>query len=75
MGLTHTDSIENFWSLLKRGLVGAFHNVSGKHLDRYLDEFTYRYNGRDDDKPLQNTMRNLVSGKTLTFERLTEKTA
>ena len=71
-GLAHTNSIENFWSLFKRGVVGSFHKVSEKHLDRYLDEFTYRFNGRDDDKLFQNTMRNLVNGKTLTFEELTK---
>jgi transposase-like protein len=72
VGLTHTNSIENFWSLFKRGVVGQFHHVSQKHLDRYLDEFTYRFNGREDDKLFQNTLRNLVNGKTLTFETLTK---
>lgn len=71
-GMVHTNSIENFWSLFKRGMVGSFHKISEKHLDRYLDEFTYRHNGRDDDKLFQNTMRNLVNGKTLTFEQLTK---
>ncbi len=71
VGLTHTNSIENFWSLFKRGLVGQFHRVSEKHLDRYLDEFTYRFNGRDDEQLFQHTMRNLVNGKTLTFDKLT----
>jgi transposase-like protein len=72
VGLTHTNSIENFWSLFKRGLVGQFHKVSAKHLDRYLDEFTYRFNGREDDKLFQNTLRNLVTGKVLTFQALTK---
>ena len=72
VGLTHTNSIENFWSLFKRGLVGQFHRVSEKHLDRYLDEFTYRFNGQDDERLFQHTMRNLVNGKTLTFEKLTK---
>jgi transposase-like protein len=70
VGLTHTNSIENFWSLFKRGLVGQFHKISEKHIDRYLDEFTYRFNGREDEKLFQNTLRNLVNGKTLTFEKL-----
>lgn len=70
-GLAHTNSIENFWSLFKRGLVGSFHKVSEKHLDRYLDEFTYRFNGREDDRLFQNTLRHLVNGKALTFEKLT----
>lgn len=46
-GLIHTNGIENFWSMLKRGIVGIYHQVSPKHLDRYLDEFTFRYNSRD----------------------------
>jgi len=71
-GLTHTNSIENFWSLFKRGLVGSFHKVSEKHLDRYLDEFTYRFNGREDEQLFQNTLRNMVKGEILTFEKLTK---
>ena len=75
VGLTHTNSIENFWSLFKRGLVGSFHKVSDKHLDRYLDEFTYRFSNRADGRLFQNTLRNLVNGKTLTFEELTKDAA
>lgn len=71
-GLAHTNSIENFWSLFKRGVLGQFHKISEKHLDRYLDEFTYRFNGREDDLLFQTTVRNLANGKTLTFERLTK---
>jgi transposase-like protein len=71
-GLVHTNSIENFWSLFKRGVVGSFHKVSEKHLGRYLDEFTYRFNGRDDEQLFQRTLRNLVNGKALTFDALTK---
>ncbi len=70
-GIAHTNSIENFWSLFKRGVIGSFHKVSEKHLDRYLDEFTYRFNGREDDRLFQNTLRNLANGKTMTFQKLT----
>jgi transposase-like protein len=42
----HTNDIENFWSLLKRGIVGIFHQVSPWHLQRYCDEFAARYNSR-----------------------------
>ncbi|MFV0237003.1 MAG: IS1595 family transposase [Flavobacteriales bacterium] len=43
-GKAHTNTIEGFWSLLKRGIIGIYHNVSAKHLNAYVDEFEYRYN-------------------------------
>lgn len=45
-GDIHTNTIENFWSVLKRGLYGIYHSVSEKHLDRYLHEFSSRFNER-----------------------------
>lgn len=45
-GRFHTNSIENYWSLLKRGIYGIYHQVSAKHLQRYCDEFAYRFNSR-----------------------------
>lgn len=45
-GEAHTNTIENFWSVLKRGLYGIYHQVSEKHLERYLDEFSARFNTR-----------------------------
>lgn len=45
-GDVNTNSIENFWSILKRGLYGIYHQVSEKHLERYLDEFSARFNTR-----------------------------
>ena len=42
----HTNSIEGFWSQLKRGIIGIYHLVSSKHLQRYCNEFEYRYNTR-----------------------------
>jgi hypothetical protein len=42
----HANGIENFWSLLKRGIIGIFHQVSPQHLQRYCDEFAARYNTR-----------------------------
>ena len=42
----HTNSIEGFWSIFKRGVYGIYHHVSKKHLNKYLDEFEYRYNNR-----------------------------
>ena len=45
-GKVHTNTIEGFWSLLKRGIVGIYHFVSVKHLQNYVDEFVLRYNTR-----------------------------
>ena len=42
----HTNGIESFWALLKRGIIGSYHHVSVKHLSRYVDEFCYRHNHR-----------------------------
>ena len=45
-GRVYTNTIENFWGLLKRGLLGIYHNTSKKHLQMYIDEFVFRYNTR-----------------------------
>jgi transposase-like protein len=47
MGEIHTNTIEGFWSLVKRGIGGVYHQVSQKYLQTYLDEYCYRYNRRD----------------------------
>ena len=46
VGSVHTQTIEGFWSILKRGIVGTFHRVSAKYLTLYVDEFQFRYNNR-----------------------------
>jgi hypothetical protein len=48
-GDVHTNSAENFWSLLKRTLKGTYVSVDPAHLGRYLDEQAFRFNERDDD--------------------------
>jgi len=48
-GNTHTNTLEGFWSLFKRGIVGQYHQISRKHIDRYIDEFCFRYNYRDNE--------------------------
>ncbi len=47
MGDVHTQTIEGFWSLVKRGIGGVYHSVSRKYLQTYLNEYTFRYNRRD----------------------------
>lgn len=70
-GNVHTNTIESAFGLFKRGVVGQFHRISIKHLQRYLNEFTYRFNRRDDDSAFIETVRRLAGFKPLTFDALT----
>ena len=58
--MAHTNGLESFWSMLKRGYIGIYHKVSPKHLDRYIKEFTGRHNLREQGTPAQ--MARLVEG-------------
>jgi transposase-like protein len=51
-GDVHTNTIEGFWSLVKRGISGVYHSVSHKYLQNYLDEYSFRYNRRNDEQPM-----------------------
>ena len=55
-GEIHTNTIEGFWSLLKRGIGGVYHAISHKYLQSYLDEYAFRYNHRSDHEPMFLTM-------------------
>ena len=61
--------------MLKRGIVGNFHKVSIKHLQRYLDEFSYRFNRRKDDGAFIETVRRLAEFPPLPFDALTSEKA
>ncbi|GAB3918384.1 IS1595 family transposase [Mucilaginibacter boryungensis] len=70
-GAMHTNTIEGFFSQLKRGIVGVYHFVSTKHLHRYCHEFGYRYNTRKilDPVRFEGAIKN-VNGKRLTYKKL-----
>lgn len=51
-----TKIIEGFWSVLKRGIDGVYHSVSQKHLQDYINEYSFRYNHRADEKPMFKTV-------------------
>ncbi|MGH2679232.1 MAG: IS1595 family transposase [Actinomycetota bacterium] len=71
-GRVHTNSLENFWSLLKRGLKGTYVSVEPFHLFRYLDEQVFRFNARkDNDLGRFVTMVARVAGRRLTYDQLT----
>ena len=79
-GRVHTNGLENFWSLLKRGLNGTYVAVEPFHLFRYLDEQTFRFNNRKDESgnKLSDAERfkiaaSQIVGKRLTYESLTGK--
>lgn len=71
-GDVHTNGLENFWSLLKRGLRGTYVAFEPYHLDRYIDEQVFRYNNRkgmNDQMRFEKAMKN-VAGKRLTYREL-----
>ncbi len=55
-GDIHTNRIEGFWSQLKRSIDGTYHHVTAKHLPEYVDEYSFRYNHRNDEEPMFKTM-------------------
>ena len=59
----HVNTLESFWALLKRGLVGQFHKVSVKHLPKYVAEFCYRHNHRNTPEIFDLTISRAVGGK------------
>jgi transposase-like protein len=76
-GEVHTNGLENFWSLLKRGIGGTYVSVEPFHLFRYLDEQAFRYNNRvgfEDKDRFDMAVRQIV-GKRLTWDNLTGKAA
>ncbi len=75
-GRIHTNGLENFWSLLKRGIHGTYVSIEPFHLFRYLDEQTFRYNNRKNmnDQARFELAMGHVAGKRLTYAELTGAT-
>jgi len=75
-GDAHTNTIEGYFSILKRGIIGTYHHVSPQHLKRYLGEFDFRYNERsalgvEDSERATKALQGIV-GKRLTYRRTNE---
>lgn len=62
IGNIHTNHIENFWSIVKRGITGIYQHLSEKYLDSYITEFAYKYNHRKENKQVFffNTLHKMV---------------
>ena len=71
-GMAHTNGIESHWAMLKRGYVGVYHQMSVKHLSRYVAEFEGRHNNRPLDTTEQmRIMAQGADGKRMTYAGLT----
>lgn len=72
-GDVYTNSVEGFWALLKRGIISIYYFISVKHLDRYLDEFSFRYNLRSEKNGVAfSKFLHQIEGR-LTYKALTKE--
>jgi transposase-like protein len=74
-GEAHTNTVESVWSLFKRSIVGSYHQISTKHLDRYLDEFEFRFNNRNNPYLFRDTLLRLIQSENLEYKELTKEEA
>jgi transposase-like protein len=70
-GDIYTNTVENAFSLLKRGIIGTWHKISAKHLSSYLSEMEFRFNRRKNPDLFVDTLRHMITADPLSFERLT----
>lgn len=69
-GDVHTQTVESVWSLLKRSIVGSYHQLSFQHLQAYLSEMEWRFNNRENPYLFRDTMLALINSENLTYEEL-----
>ncbi|MEO6784877.1 MAG: IS1595 family transposase [Chthoniobacteraceae bacterium] len=76
-GEAHTNGIESFWALFKRGYHGIYHWMSTGHMQRYVDEFTFRFNHRANSMKVMfgDLMERIAGSNHLSYKTLTAKTA
>ena len=70
IGDVHTNSIEGVWALFKRSIMGTFHKMSRKHMDRYLEELEWRFNNRDNDHIFRDTLHRVMHTGKLEYKDL-----
>ena len=71
LGTLHTNTVENFFSIFKRGVIGTYHHLSEAHLSRYCAEFDFRYNTRGiSDRERTDAAMLGARGKRLTYRRI-----
>jgi transposase-like protein len=74
-GIVHTNTLENVWSLFKRSILGSYHQVSVKHLDRYVSEFEFRFNNRNNPYLFRDTLLRLLNSTNLEYKNLVAEDA
>jgi hypothetical protein len=72
-GDIYTNTIENAFSLFKRGVRGTWHHISAKHLPAYLDEMCFRFNNRKNPYLFRDTVLKLIESPSLKYKNLTAK--
>lgn len=69
-GQVHVNSVENVWSLMKRAVVGSYHQLSAKHMQAYADEMAWRFNNRENPYLFRDTLMKLIQSNNLPYQDL-----